>query len=412
MKSETGKPALLMVGHMYATAFNRRKLNPLVDFFEVTCVTWQLEDSELFGRPLVDFEEADHEARYELIRLPRIPRRAAITRYLHRGLAEVLRVRPFDVVLVDSEPWGWIRWQAWALSRLIQPEAVFGEFTWENVERPSWKGLVLGWVYRLACATHDFSISGNQACRKILQRYGMRPDSNLVAAQLGVALSEFRPAGRTEKQSLRAELGLPTKGLIIGFCGRFASSKGVPELVEAIESLREKYPDMDLCLALLGQGELRPMLEAAAATRPWLRLLAPRPHREVAPFMRSLDVFVLPSKPVRNSKSVWEEQFGHVLIEAMAAEVATFGSSSGAIPEVIGMPEAVFDHSNLDSLVTTLGHWLSRPSELEQLAIRQRQRVEDEYSHEALARVWGHFLVGQWERARQVDSTYPLKTHG
>jgi hypothetical protein len=31
--------------------------------------------------------------------------------------------------------------------------------------------------------------------------------------------------------------------------------------------------------------------------------------------MQSLDLFILHSKPIRESDHVWEEQFGHVLIE-------------------------------------------------------------------------------------------------
>jgi len=49
--------------------------------------------------------------------------------------------------------------------------------------------------------------------------------------------------------------------------------------------------------------------------------------------MNSLDVLVLPSR----SRSFWKEQFGRVLIEAMACGVPVIGSSSGEIPNVIGM---------------------------------------------------------------------------
>ena len=390
------RPSLLMVGHMYATAFNRRKLNPLADYFDITCVTWPLEGATLLGRPLADFEQEDHTPRYELLRLPAWPSTKSITRYLHRGLVDLLRRRRFDVIFVDSEPWGLIRWQVWMLARFIQPHARLGEFSWENIERPGLKGRVLSLVYRLAMRTHDFSISGNQACRSIFIRYGAKPHTNLVAAQLGVESVEFRPADAAEKRALRRELGLPEPcGMLIGFCGRFIPEKGLRELLAAVTALREKHPARDLHLAMLGHGDLNAELAAFAEKNPWLHLLKPRPHREVAAFMRSLDLFVLPSKPVHSGPGLWEEQFGHVLIEAMAARVPTLGSSSGAIPEVIAMPDAVFTHSDTVSLTHTMDRWIADDTARDQLAAAQQQRTLENYSHEALARTWAEFFLRQ-----------------
>lgn len=388
-------PSLLMIGHMYATAFNRRKLNPLAAFFKITCVTWDLDSGTLFGRPLAEFEHEDHEAKYKLIRLPRWPDGTSHTRYFHSSLKDVLRGQHFDLIFVDSEPWSYIRWQTWALARLIQPSSLLGEFSWENIERHGLKGAILSIVYRLAAKTHDFSISGNQACRKIFLKYGVQPQTNLVAAQLGVEACDFRPSDTHEKIKLRSELGLPEKAFLVGYCGRLTLSKGIPELLLATEHLRSIYPDKCIHLAMLGHGDMHEQLTIYASSKPWLSLLTPRPHREVAKFMRSLDLFVLASKPVTSGYGLWAEQFGHVLIEAMAAGVPTLGSSSGAIPEVIGMPEAIFTHSNVDSLIATMRRWLQNDHDLEILAYHQRQRTLALYSHESLAQIWADFLLSR-----------------
>jgi glycosyltransferase involved in cell wall biosynthesis len=395
------KPSLLMIGHMYATAFNRRKLNPLADYFEVTCVTWPLNGGMLFGKPLSDFEQVDHDPRYDLHRLAIWPTDSGHTRYFHHRLGEVMRARRFDLILVDSEPWSYIRWQTWLLARLIQPHARIGEFSWENVERPGLKGLLLSLVYRIAVRTHDFSISGNQACRKIFLRYGALAETNLVAAQLGVESQEFRPAGQDEKAQLRRELGLPEKGFMIGYCGRWTDSKGLPELLSAVAAIRGVKPDLNLQLAMLGSGDMENELRGFRENNPWLHLLLPRPHREVAAFMRSLDMFVLASKPVPSGPGIWEEQFGHVLIEAMAAGVPTLGSSSGAIPEVIGMEEAIFRHSDATALRELMLYWLDDMKSLSELAVRQRQRTLNHFSHESLAVTWADFLCAMLFRPRR-----------
>ena len=120
--------------------------------------------------------------------------------------------------------------------------------------------------------------------------------------------------------------------------------------------------------------------------------------------MKSLDLFALPSKPSRKGRSVWEEQFGHVLIEAMACGVPTLGSDSGAIPEVIGAPDAVFPHSDVNALVQLLlkaiedRHWRVA------LGKKQRQRVEINYSHEAVARSYTDFFLEMLELKKNLAS--------
>jgi glycosyltransferase involved in cell wall biosynthesis len=49
--------------------------------------------------------------------------------------------------------------------------------------------------------------------------------------------------------------------------------------------------------------------------------------------LKALDVLVLPSVTIL---ALHREQFGRVLVEAMAAGVPVIGSSSGAIPDVVG----------------------------------------------------------------------------
>ncbi len=108
--------------------------------------------------------------------------------------------------------------------------------------------------------------------------------------------------------------------------------------------------------------------------------------------MAKLDVIVLPSLTTAR----WKEQFGHVLIEAMAAGVPVIGSSSGAIPEVIGAAGLVFTEGRADELATMLRR-LQRDVGLRlRLAAAGRARVVAEYTDEVLARrtfaVWESVL--------------------
>ncbi len=83
-----------------------------------------------------------------------------------------------------------------------------------------------------------------------------------------------------------------------------------------------------------------------------------------------------------------EEQFGHVLIEAMACGVATLGSRSGAIPEVLADDAALFPSGD----ATTLAQHLREVKQGSDLATRQLQRVRDLITHDAVAARWAGFV--------------------
>lgn len=379
------RPSLLLIGHTYAALENRKKLQALAAHFDLVCVTSTIEQHLVFGRPSSDFDnDSDAPARnYQLIRLPRSGQTS--TTFHYSGLAAVMRSRSFDVVLVENEPWARVCLQARFLKSFFQPHALFGEFTWENVERPGWKGFMLAPIYRVMTATTDFIIAGNQAASQLVQKHGARADEVLVAPQLGVDLDNHQPAASAERAALRQDCGLPADAFIVGYCGRLTEEKGLHELLQACDALQNVH------LAILGSGRLESWLKEQQQTRPWLHLLPPRPHFEIPAFLRCLNVFVLASKPVRTMQLCWEEQFGHVLIEAMACGVATIGSSSGAIPEVIGHDEAIFPHGDATALAGRIRAMMNDST----IAQSQLDRTRRLYTHDAVAAQWAAFIQHQ-----------------
>src|SRR5262249_52358374 len=180
-------------GTTHRIASARQKLISLSNYFNVTCVTLELGKQEIFGRPIREFETSHHEERLRLIRVPEWPRGRGFTKIFFRGLARVVRSARFDIVLVDAEPWGLYKWQSWYLVPRFQKTALFGEFTWENVERPGWCGAILSGFYFASAGADDFLVCGNVAARRILLKHGACSDRVLVAAQHGVDTREFRP---------------------------------------------------------------------------------------------------------------------------------------------------------------------------------------------------------------------------
>jgi glycosyltransferase involved in cell wall biosynthesis len=117
-------------------------------------------------------------------------------------------------------------------------------------------------------------------------------------------------------------LALPPDALVIGFVGRFSPEKGLPELADAWLRMAGALPAAHLVLA--GSGPLEAELRARLAG-------APRVHwfgfeEDVAAMMKAFDVLAVPS---------YEEGFGLVAAEAMAAGVPVVASRVGGLVEVV-----------------------------------------------------------------------------
>jgi glycosyltransferase involved in cell wall biosynthesis len=167
--------------------------------------------------------------------------------------------------------------------------------------------------------------------------------------------------------------------LAIGYVGRLVEEKGLETLLQAASRLTGPWT-----LQILGSGPDRERLERMTQ---WLGI-APRvtfdqrmPSTHLPHYFSGLDVFVLPSLTRPN----WKEQFGRVLIEAMACGAVTVGADSGAIPEVIGEAGLTFAEGNVDELQAQLQGLIDDVALREALRQRGRQRVKEQYTQAAIA---------------------------
>ena len=116
-------------------------------------------------------------------------------------------------------------------------------------------------------------------------------------------------------------------------------------------------------LLLLGSGPDRDRLLGIADRLGLSDRLTVResvPSTDVAGILASMSMLVLPSR----TTPTWKEQFGRVLVEAMAAGVPVIGSSSGAIPEVIGDAGDVVPEGDAGELASRITRLLTDPAHL------------------------------------------------
>jgi len=185
---------------------------------------------------------------------------------------------------------------------------------------------------------------------------------------------------------LRKKLDL--RGVVIGFIGRFVEEKGVLDLIDAVSGIEE-----ECTLLMIGGGttesEMRQRAqELGIAHR--LRIVLSIPHSEVPAHINVMDCLVLPSFTVPH----WKEQFGQVLVQAMASEVAVLGSAHAEIPRVIGDAGLVFPERDTAALQALL-HRLVRDSALrDTLALKGRARVLKHYTNTRIAeKTWETYVA-------------------
>lgn len=188
----------------------------------------------------------------------------------------------------------------------------------------------------------------------------------LQQTQYGVDPEQFCP-NQSTRERMRANLGL--SGCVIGFCGRFVPSKGLPEIMAAFERL-----EGDCSLLLVGDGDLR--LEAEA----WIQekgfagrvtITGFIPHTEVQDYFQAMDVFVLGSRETPR----YIDTFPLVVAQAMTMGLPVVGSVSGAIPYQLGGQGLLFPEGDTNALRDQLQGLVDVPSLREKVGVALRERA-------------------------------------
>jgi glycosyltransferase involved in cell wall biosynthesis len=150
------------------------------------------------------------------------------------------------------------------------------------------------------------------------------PREKIALVMNGVDGELFRPRDRA---AARTQLGLPTDGPLLLYVGNLKESKGVLDLVAAFEQAARAHPTVRL--AVVGGGDCRARLEAAAQQNPRLLVAGPRDLAEIPTWMAACDALVLPS---------WAEGTPNVVLEALACGRRVVATDVGGIPDLITTP--------------------------------------------------------------------------
>ena len=273
--------------------------------------------------------------------------------------AEIRQLAP-DLLHMDEEPYNLATWLALRAAQRAHIPAIF--FTWQNLLRrypPPFS-----WFERSGYGIAPAAIAGNQDAAAVLRRKGYAGEITVIP-QFGVDPLLFAPAETHDHT---------TRPLHIGYAGGLLPEKGIDDLLRACALLRGAWR-----LTLAGAGSDQARLQQIAthlAIADRVVFAGRVASTEMPAFDRALDVLVLPSRTTPG----WKEQFGRVLIEAMACETAVIGSDSGEIPQVIGDAGLIFPEGDHGALAAHLQHLLDAPDERARLGAAGRRRVLERFT--------------------------------
>jgi glycosyltransferase involved in cell wall biosynthesis len=269
-----------------------------------------------------------------------------------------------DIVHIDEEPYNLATAQALRLAGRSGAKTLF--FSWQNIARryPPPFSWLEKWVLQRA----DYGLVGNEEAGQVWRNKGY-PGPLAVIPQFGVDPAIFAPAPSRP----------PRDHFVIGYAGRLVEEKGLDTLIGAVVRLPRKW-----VLKLLGDGPERENLHRLAGVHNiggGVQIEAPIASNEMPDWYHTIDALVLPSRTRPN----WKEQFGRVLVEAMASGVPVIGSDSGAIPDVIGPAGLIFPEGDVDALASTLLRLIDEPEVYAGLAEAGRQRVLNHFTQAKIA---------------------------
>lgn len=294
-----------------------------------------------------------------------------------RIIIDMLSYKP-TFICVDSEPYGLLAFEVAVFRRIFFRKSRLIVHSSQNIhkEYPFPFRLTERFVMSQASAV----FSRTEEIRQVLLSKGCKCPVYVISH--GVDIYQFSP--RDQAASLPSPAA--KEPLKIGYVGSIVEQKGLNVLVDAVALIQAPFD-----LQIVGNGPLKASLEERIRNSSLKSRVSFSPsvqNSELPKILRRFDVLVIPSLTTPG----WKEQFGRIIIEAMACGVPVIGSDSGSIPEVIGDGGVIVHENDPSQLCAALEEVARDRNSLRELSLKARKRAVENFS-------WG-------EVAKRIVSTY------
>lgn len=213
----------------------------------------------------------------------------------------------------------------------------------------------------------------------------------MVKVAPGIDTDHFAP--RADAQTLRAELGLSEKKVIVSV-GRLVHRKGQDTLVESMPQILSQVPDAHLLF--IGEGPYKDYLVKRAAelkVSDAITFIGRIQYAELPRYICVGDIFAMPSRSRLAGLEV--EGLGIVYLEASACGLAVVGGKSGGAPDAVLEGETGFavDGTSTQAVAEAVIILLKNPERASQMGARGRQWIIDEWRWEIWSKKFAQLLT-------------------
>ncbi len=221
------------------------------------------------------------------------------------------------------------------------------------------------------CGMIDHFIPWCDTIKRVMILEGI-PEEKITTIYTGLDLNLFNPAPKDT--DLLREYRIEEDSFIILYIGKIVSWKGVHSLAYVARILRYNGYKR-FCFLVAGRGAQMKNLKRIikeADVEGHFRFIGFVPYTEIQRLYNLADLFVLPSYPAMT----WQEQFGMVLVEAMACGRPVVSTDSGSIPEIVGDAGMIVPPGDFFTLAEKIALFMDNRQLLDEFGRKGRKRVE------------------------------------
>lgn len=242
--------------------------------------------------------------------------------FLHEAIKDV-RKQKYDIILLENRP-GY----ALKLRKVTNAQLVYHLHNEKlSLQVPQYQS-----IYNVA--THIITVSNY--IKGIVQTINPN-DTKTRTVYNGIDLSAFTTSTPAKP---RTDLGLRDDDFVLLFSGRITKEKGITELIEAMNLLKD-YPRIKLLVigsSFYGNADnknafARKLKQKAENIKNRIIFTGFIPYRNMPQYLKLADVAVIPS--------VWDDPFPTTVLEAQATGLPIISTRRGGIPEEVTLATAI-----------------------------------------------------------------------
>jgi glycosyltransferase involved in cell wall biosynthesis len=245
---------------------------------------------------------------------------------------------------------------------------------------------LLWWSEKISCGLASHVLCVSHSVREVVVEEGLCPADKIETLRFGSGNGvdgegRFNPNrfSPDTRQSIRKQTGIPEDAVVIGFIGRLIKKKGIAELMEAWDRIRDDYPNVHLlCVG--------PFEERADAVDPDVRKRMetdPRIHLvdwvdDSPPYYTALDLFVFPT--------YYHEGFANVPLEAGAMGLPVVATRLAGVLDSIqdGVTGTLVPPQDSVALTAAIRKYLDDPEMRRRHGAAGRERVMRDFRPELI----------------------------